>query len=159
MPTNPSTASQFKSTEIFSRPIHYYRKNPVNVSLTINYDENTYYLLRIIRWKNHWATTKHVYVDCCCMRWGPGSDVTCWIVWFDSSACCKHNLHHFCYIYSECLLIKTMKQVRQDRKQLLSFHGSQPCLLQDCLDWICDYSASANIICSFGNVGSIYWLN
>ena len=27
------------------------KKNPVNVSLTINYDYNTYNLLRIIRWK------------------------------------------------------------------------------------------------------------
>ena len=27
------------------------RKTPVNVTLTINYDANTYYLLRIIGWK------------------------------------------------------------------------------------------------------------
>ena len=36
----------------------------------------------------------------------------------------------------ECLLkylSRQMKQVRQDRKQLLSFHGSPTCLLQDCL--------------------------
>ena len=26
-------------------------ENPVNISLTINYDDNTYYLMRMIRWK------------------------------------------------------------------------------------------------------------
>ena len=31
--------------------IHYYGTNPVNVSLTISYDDNTYYLLRITRLK------------------------------------------------------------------------------------------------------------
>ena len=43
----------------------------------------------------------------------------------------------------------------------LSFHGSPPCLLWTRLfaHWICDYSASANIIRSFGEVRGIYWLN
>ena len=76
-PTNHvhySTASQFESPVIFSRRIRLLRKNPVNVSLTINYDDNTnvQYLSRIIRWKGI-ERKKYVYIDCCCVCWCDGA--------------------------------------------------------------------------------------
>ena len=43
-----TTASQFESPVIFQGAFNI-TENPVHISLTINYDDNTYYLLRIIR--------------------------------------------------------------------------------------------------------------
>ena len=49
----------------FRQPVdflHYYGKNPVNVSLTINYDENTYYLLKI-----YWKSLSDDKTCVCCL--------------------------------------------------------------------------------------------
>ena len=72
------------------------------------------------------------------MRWSMESGwrchlLNCFIVWSDSYACCKHNLHHYCFKLVKVYLSRQMKQAQQDLKQLLSFHGSPPCLLHDCL--------------------------
>ena len=51
------------------------------------------------------------------------------VIWSDSYACCKHNLYLFCFKLVNVHLSRQMKQARQDREHLLSFHGSTPVII------------------------------
>ena len=144
--------------------INYYGKYSEYLYYNKLWYDNTFYLMRNIRWKviERWqnmCTCTLTVTACVGLR--PGGAVTCWIIWSGSYACCRHNLHHFCFNLVNVYLSRQMKRSRKDRKQLLSFHSSPPCLLWTRLfaHWICDYCARGNIIHSFGEVGSIYWLN
>ena len=76
---------QSRQTYVQQARIHYYGNNPLNGSLSINYDYNTYYFIQNYSTENQCSTTKRV---CCCICWGPGGDVALWIVWPGSYVCC-----------------------------------------------------------------------
>ena len=80
----------------------------MNISSTINYDDNTYYFLKIIRWKvierrqNMYTLAVAVCVDVM----GSASGRHCHLLNRDPAVMhVVHNLHHFCFKLANVYLV------------------------------------------------------